>query len=35
MEKYSNYRDISLDLPLYIEGRKEIRLLLEGAKNVS
>ena len=32
LEKYSNNHDISPNLPLFIEGEKEVRLLLEGEK---
>ena len=34
-QKYSNNHDISPNYPLFIKGKKEIRLLIEGEKNVS
>ena len=35
LEKYNNNHDITPNWPLFIKGEKEIRLLLEGKKNVS
>ena len=35
LEKYCNNCDISLNWPLFMKGEKEIRLVLEGKKNVS